>query len=401
MRIQNENMNLISPGTHDVLRLLYENGTTRQSDIAEKLGITKAACNQHFRRLVNAGLITAENGVATRIGRPAQSWHINREDNCFLGLAFSSDSRELSGICIDFSGRPVFRETETVSFEMSGEELLEKTENLIMKAVRFIRRSSGRILQSFIGVHGTISPDGTILRDPLLPGLNGINLEAALSGICGIPIFTDTSNYAVAHFLTADLPADSTVLLLTWDKGISGSVIAGHELLNWASVPAKRNRGLWNPGHIPIVRNGRACYCGKKGCLEAYAGGRAIFESHPEFGAADFETMLRKAPENPAIRSAIREGAKLLAESQYSLLELFGVDRIIVSGAFAECFTLWEDAFRAGLETMRLPEEAAQIRLSARSNIAEVYRVGAALMARHYYFYPDLPRKCRGVYKIN
>ena len=200
-------------------------------------------------------------------------------------------------------------------------------------------------------------------------------------------------------YMTSDLPAESTGLLLFWDLGVSAMVIAGHELLNLAAIPSLRNRGLWNPGHIPVVRNGRPCYCGKKGCLEAYTGGKAIFETHPEFGVPDFDTMLQQAAERPEISSEICRAAKLIAESQYSLLELFGVDHIIVAGAFASVFDLWKDAFRAGLETMRLPDEAEQIQVTARSDQEEAHRLGAALMARQYYFYPDILRKCRGVYK--
>ena len=399
MRMIKEKSERISPGSHDVLRLLYENDSMRQSDIARILGITKSACNQHCRRLVNARFSSAENGTATRVGRPAQSWHINQDENCFLGLSFSSHAKELSGICIDFSGTPVFRRVEAISSEMSAAELLEKLENLIMDAVRFIRKRRGRILQIFVGVNGTISPDGTIIHDPFLPGMDGLNFEAELGNTFGIPFFSDTTNYGAMHYMTADLPAESTALLLFWDLGVSAMVIAGHEVLNFAAIPSIRNRGLWNPGHIPVVRDGRPCYCGKKGCLEAYTGGKAIFESHPEFGVQDFDAMLRKAPESPEIRNVIARAAKLLAESQYSLLELFGVDHIIVAGAFASVFDLWQEAFRAGLETMRLPEEAAQIQLSARSDQEEAHRIGAALMARHYYFYPEMLRKCRGVYK--
>lgn len=390
----------ISPVSHDVLRLLYENGTTCQSDIARILGITKSACNQHFRRLVNARFITAENGIATQIGRPAQSWRINRDENCFLGLSFSSLAKELSAVCIDFSGNPLFRKEETLSPEMSSGELLEKLENLVMETVRFIRGRRGRILQIFVGVNGTISPDGTIIRDPFLAGMNGLNFETELSNTFDIPVFTDTCNYGAIHYMTADLPADSTALLLYWDLGVGGMVVAGHELLNWAAIPSTRNRGIWNLGHIPVVRDGLPCYCGRKGCLEAYTGGKAMLCAHPEFNVPDLDAMLRNAPENPAIGEAICRAAKLLAESQVPLLELFGVDHIIVVGAFASIFDLWREAFRAGLETRLLPEESAQIQLSARNDKEEAHRIGAALLARHYYFYPDVLRKCRGVYKL-
>lgn len=394
--------NLIEPGSspHDVLRLLFENGAQRQGDVAAELHITKSASNQHFRKLADEGYIMPAEEQMNHRGRPSMLWKIKPEGNSFLGILV--DAGTVSLTLADFGGKKLCGESFTLNDRSSREELLEKLEEALRELCRSVRSGGGRIIQGYIGFSGTVATDGSVIDSPHTPALNGLNLEKELYARFGLNLYCDTMHYAKIQGEADQLKADSTTLMLEWGDGVGGIVVSNYQILNWASVPAKRNRGLWNLGHIPIVKNGAPCYCGRRGCLEAYTGGAALLKAHPELHCASLHELIERASHgDAACLEPIRQAAKTIAESFYWLLELFGVDSIILNGAFVPLFPAFEGAFRNGLETMWSHTEASEITLIASDSSTEKCKWGSALMARYFYFHPDEIRKCRGVYRLN
>lgn len=394
--------NSIEPGSspHDVLRLLFENGAQRQADIAAELHITKSASNQHFRKLADEGYIMPAEEQMNHRGRPSMLWKIKPEGNSFLGILV--DAGTVSLTLADFAGKKLREESFTLNDRNSREELLEKLEEALRGLCRNLRSGGGRIIQGYIGFSGTVAADGSIIDSPHTPALNGLNLEKELYARFGLNLYCDGMHYAKIQGEADLLSPDSTTLMLEWGEGVGGTVVSNYQILNWASVPAKRNRGLWNLGHIPVVKDGTPCYCGRRGCLEAYTGGTALLKAHPELHCANLHELIERASHgDAACLGPVRAAAKTIAESLYWLLELFGVDSIILDGAFVPLFPAFESAFRLGLEQMWPQKEAAAIPIVVPDVSHDKYRLGSALIARYFYFHSDEMRKCRGVYHLN
>ncbi len=389
----------IGSSAHDVLRLLFEHGPQRQGEIAQRLAITKAACNLHFRKLMDENLIVPENEPQLNgRGRPSQLWKIRGDGNYFMGIFFHE--MELSMTIMDFYGH--IRQSATVFFDEApdNETFLEKLFALVTGGCDWIRKNKGDLLQSFLCVGGAIAPDGTLLHLPDAPALSAINPEQSLIENLGIPCYCDTLHYAYVQNESSHLPPSATALLLDWGNGLGGAVVCNRQILSWSKLPAQRNRGLWNLGHIPVVKDGNPCYCGRNGCLETYVGGMALAQRHSALRVPDdrkfFQLALAKDREACML---LEEAAQRIGSSLYWLLELFGVDTIIVLGSFAGLFERFAAAFRRGLEEMRTPEDAAVISLQASRDPRLGLGLGAALMARQFFFYPDEPLNSRGVYR--
>ena len=45
--------------------------------------------------------------------------------------------------------------------------------------------------------------------------------------------------------------------------------------------------------HMTLVENGRACYCGKRGCLEAYCNEASLLQGHGDISLEEFYKRLR------------------------------------------------------------------------------------------------------------
>jgi glucokinase len=116
---------------------------------------------------------------------------------------------------------------------------------------------------------------GTVSRADNLPGwYASFPLAAALQSALGAPVTVgnDVSVATDAEFkLGAGRPYRSLIGVF-WGTGIGGGLVLD-------GVPWHGRGGAGEIGHMVIVQDGRQCTCGRKGCVEAYAG-RGALEAH-------------------------------------------------------------------------------------------------------------------------
>jgi glucokinase len=115
---------------------------------------------------------------------------------------------------------------------------------------------------------------GTVSNADNLPGwLASFPLGPALHSALGtrVVIGNDVSVATTAEFeLGAGAPYKSLIGVF-WGTGVGGGVILD-------GTPWHGRGGAGEIGHMVVRENGRRCPCGRKGCLEAYAG-RAAMEA--------------------------------------------------------------------------------------------------------------------------
>src|SRR5207302_3971267 len=117
-------------------------------------------------------------------------------------------------------------------------------------------------------------PDGTVSTARNLPDWEGsFPLAPTLAKLLGVPVFVgnDVQVATDAEFsLGAGKPYKS-VLGVFWGTGVGGGLILGGK-------PWLGRGGAGEIGHMAVVLGGRKCPCGRRGCMEAYAG-RAAMEA--------------------------------------------------------------------------------------------------------------------------
>lgn len=385
---------------HEVLRLINEHGGLSQPAVAKLMKVTLSSSNSHFQKLFGAGLIEPGESVAgTGSGRPSQMWRIREDVGCFMGLAVKG-SRMWCSVC-NFAGKVKFHDCRDFGRDDDRGELLLALDRLCEEAVRSVRGAGGQILQCFIGSTGYLLPDGGIEFDPITPALNGINLSEEVERRFRIPCYNDSLTNAQVQYELSKLDGDSTTMLLNWCEGISASFFAGREPIRWA-VPAKRSRGIWNFGHIPIRKEGRKCQCGNRGCLEAYVGGKALAEHNPGLACANFPAFIARLEkgDDAAIR-VLKDAAKLLGKSLYWPTQMFGVDTFLFTGTLGAVFDLYKDEFAAGLEENFEPADLETFRFRRSDFRDDQMGEAAAMAAKMFYLNPEPIIKARGLSRPN
>jgi glucokinase len=124
-----------------------------------------------------------------------------------------------------------------------------------------------------IGFGGPVDFErGSVLRSHHVAGWEGVPLREALEGRFGIPVVVDNDANAgtLAEWKFGAGRGCDDLLYVNVGTGIGGGVVAGGRLIRGAANLAGEI------GHIIVVRDGPACTCGKRGCLEACASGDAL-----------------------------------------------------------------------------------------------------------------------------
>lgn len=137
-----------------------------------------------------------------------------------------------------------------------------------------------------IGSPGTIdSATGTVLYS------NNIKWEnVPLAGLLKerleleVEVDNDANCAALGEAKAGAAKGCENAVLLTLGTGVGSGVIYHGELL-------KKGGEL---GHLILVKNGKMCSCGRRGCVEAYASASALVRDAKEAAAANKKSLLNK-----------------------------------------------------------------------------------------------------------
>jgi glucokinase len=187
-----------------------------------------------------------------------------------------------------------------------------------------------------VGSAGIVDPhQGKIIgRSPNVPGWDGTDVKRELETETGLPTFADNDANVMAlaeHRLGAGKDFENG-LYLTIGTGIGSGIILGNKLLHGADFAAAEI------GHMIIVKNGRECPCGKRGCLEVYANAAAFKRYYgkllpPSAGVKDVFRMARQG--DRTAEAAIATAADYLACGLGSALELLNPEVVVIGGGIA------------------------------------------------------------------
>ncbi len=208
---------------------------------------------------------------------------------------------------------------------------------------------------------------GLVSHADNLPGwLASFPLAAALQSALGTPVVlgNDVSVATTAEYrLGAGKPYDS-VLGVFWGTGVGGGLILNGQ--SW-----RGRGGAGEIGHTVIDEGGRRCTCGRRGCLEAYAGRAAMEARARRLHAGGAKTTLFElAAEHDRDRltsgiweRALEHGDKLatklidravlaLGAGIGSAVNLLDVEAVIIGGGLGVRFG---EPYRARIVAAMLP----------------------------------------------
>jgi predicted NBD/HSP70 family sugar kinase len=126
----------------------------------------------------------------------------------------------------------------------------------------------------------------------------------------------------------------NNLIYVSVTEGIGGGIFINNDMYRG------RDRRAGEIGHMCIVKNGRQCNCGRKGCWETYASNRALIKDYIEktnVKVKNIDEIINryKSGEEAAVK-VIEEYIDNLAEGIESLVFIFNPDYIVIGGEISK-----------------------------------------------------------------
>lgn len=186
--------------------------------------------------------------------------------------------------------------------------------------------AGGIIATLGVGVPGLVTPDGTIVASPNLPGSDGLRVGAELASAGPWRVSVDNDATAAAHgeWQVGAAEGAHDAVLVTFGTGIGGGLVIDGAIRRGAHGFAGEI------GHITIAEGGRECACGRRGCWEAYASGTALRSMSGGATSADLQVQAAAGDDNAL--ALLGEYARHVGVGLASLCNVTDPEIVVVGG---------------------------------------------------------------------
>ncbi|MGI6778831.1 MAG: ROK family transcriptional regulator [Acetivibrionales bacterium] len=376
-----------------LLRLIRKLEPVTTETLVEKSGLSYPTVFGIIKELINAGMLEKQGYASSTGGRPPVLYSICANCNYTMGVHIYS--RWISLTISNISGGKVYETNEHKNvLDMDGCQVLNILKYKILKA----SRDTNIPFDKLAGICIT------------LPEFLHNRLFSTTSGESASVLVETVENLTGAE---TSVVYDSTMLNFLERKKLAHSKLDSYIHVAFGlsiGVTAYRytkgndyiieTRDMFE--HIIVVPDGALCRCGKRGCLETYYNGPALFGHYAAecalrgIAPSDydelaknglFRTLLFRCLHNDeAAVKAVNGAIKMLGISLANLIITLGISTVVVSGLFnsndISFFNALSEYVRDNL-TGAMKEKAELILGMA---LPEDCSYGACLMLNQKYF---------------
>ena len=214
----------------------------------------------------------------------------------------------------------------------------------VLQRIVELGRSVGPVDSVGVALPGLFDEAGVIVLLPNLYGpWTGTPAREPLEEGFGAPVtlINDGHAFALAESTLGAGRGAANVMCIVCGTGIGGGLVLDGRL----HLGPEQRAGEF--GHHTVSEDGPACECGNRGCLELYAGARAIATAA---GAPSFhEVVVRARSGDEAATRALARAGELIGLAIANILIFLAPDRVVVGGGVAEAGELLLDPLRASV----------------------------------------------------
>ncbi|WP_090834716.1 ROK family transcriptional regulator [Paenibacillus sophorae] len=266
-----------------IFRLIYKNEKLSQQEIASRLGMSLPTVGQNLKILQNEGLITEDGVFESTGGRKARAISFIKDAKLAMGLDITKN--HLSLVLVDLSGE-ILKSTRVSKVFENTPDYLKEIGVLVNRFIDDSYIDKSKVLGVGIAVPGILSDDKQMVVDSHALGLvdsNGPDFTKNISYPCFLS--NDANAAGFAELWNTETVKNAVYLSLS--NSVGGSILLDNQLYSGD------NQRSSEFGHMTIELNGRTCYCGKRGCLDAYCSAFVLSNS-ADGSLPEFFNLLKK-----------------------------------------------------------------------------------------------------------
>jgi predicted NBD/HSP70 family sugar kinase len=332
----------VSPTSAGSIFALVRDGQAEsRADLARITGLAPSTITLRIDELIRSGYLTEVEGGVSKGGRRPRRLSVPRDGRVIAGVDLGTQHASL--VLVDLSGSEVLSRRILVDIRRSPEEVLRDIHRELLELVA--EAGGGELVGIGLAVPGPVGTEGRVISPSRMPGWNGLDPAAVLGEIAGVHVRTenDANALAIGEFVASGR-RDRHMIVVKAGSSIGSGIIADGRLYRGA-------RGMaGDVSHTAVSEAPHViCSCGRVGCLDAVAGGKAIVTALaasgiPVHDVADVAALARDA--NPLATRLLREAGVRVGSVLATLVGFFNPDRVVLAGALSAV-----DVFVAGVRS--------------------------------------------------
>lgn len=282
------------------IRSIFSCDRISQPELAAKVNNSWPTVLQNVKELMAMGLVQEVGTFESTGGRKARAFAPVRNARLAVGLEITQN--HVGAVLVDLSGNLLHYERKKRLYERSdiyAEMLAGIVQGLIEKEGCPVEK----ILGVGISLPGILDKEGQTLVYSHALGLRNVPTEEFSRYIPFSCRFINDAN-AAGLAEVRDLESPRSLVYLSLSNSVGGAILTGGALYGGDHLRAGEF------GHNTLVPDGRPCYCGKKGCLDAYCSAKVLSQL-TDGNLALFFDGLRSG--NAALQTAWNEYLSYLA----------------------------------------------------------------------------------------
>jgi predicted NBD/HSP70 family sugar kinase len=325
---ENEKRRVLKPpGTKEtnrsrIFRLVYQEGSISRPEIALRLGISLPTVIQNVRRLQADGLLEEGGLLESSGGRKPAAVRLNKDARFAVGVDITRS--HLSVVLINLAADIINRRRVKQRYEDNA-AYYRQIVGLIDEMVAAAGIAPGKILGAGFSVPAILSEDGRMLVYSRVLNVPILHCSTISRGLSYESVMCNDANAAGIAELWRRKDLDNAVYLSLSDT-VGGAILLHNELYS-----GENQRG-GEFGHATLVRDGRPCYCGRLGCMDAYCSAEVLSRHTDGCLSRFFEKLMLG---DPALAAVWDEYAGWLAVALHNVIVSFDC-KVILGGYLGE-----------------------------------------------------------------
>lgn len=254
------NMEVKKKNRNEVFRYICKHGTVSNPDISYNMKLSLPTATQITKELIAEGLLEEKGELQSTGGRRAKA--LSAVVNARLAVGLDITKNHISFVLTNIVGEILKYERiyrPYISEAAYYQEVSERLEHFLDES----GSDKDKVLGVGISFPGIIDLDkGQITYSHVL-GIEAVPLDS-LSAYFSYPCFflNDANAGAYAEGFHGD--GVERFFYFSLSNTVGGAIFDGNGLVQG------RNFRCGEVGHMTVVMDGESCYCGKRGCLDAY-----------------------------------------------------------------------------------------------------------------------------------
>jgi glucokinase-like ROK family protein len=374
-----------------------------RTDLAEQLGLTKAAVTVIVNDLISNQIILETESRSTASGRPPVVLEVNPDQG--VVAAIDMGAMHLSVALGDFSAR-ILEEVE-VPFRIADgpEKCLQDADQTLRELLDKSKLSLTDLSGIGVGVPGpVITDEGMVMAPPIMPGWDRFPIRKTLEKKWQTvtTLNNDAELGALGEWAYGAGRGEKNLAFIKVGSGIGAGLMINQQIYGGTTGSAGEI------GHLTIDENGPLCNCGNHGCLEAFAGGHAIASQGRKLVASGKRTLLSETSIDSLTAFTVAEAARrgdipsqeiVKRSGRYigiaiaGLINLFNPSTVIIGGGVAEAGDLLTTPIRQAVRERSLRASEHGVRITAAMLGRRSSLIGALVQAINLALHNSIERK--------